>query len=379
MKKIDLQGELLREFHDPRHGIVGANVLDLTNDAIAVSFNADMPLVMASVTKIFTIGALLEKFGPSGTVATELRARSVPDSDGVLDDDLYVVGGGDPTLGSEEFVRSAFRGAGTTADQIAEVAVRSGISAIRGSVIGDRTPFSEEKGLSSLALPLTYEQTRDKNPAFAAAHHISAALAAHGVEVASPAGAGRPDAGTRLLGSRASPPLISMLTKAGHDSDNRVTETLAQAMLAESVEPPDVGGAIAAIRAHAAEYGATIDIVNASGLSRANLASPETITRYLAALSESEIVSDLIRTLPRAGHDGTLRDRMRNTAAAERVWAKTGTLLRAGRPVLDALAGFAFGPQRSVAFSLVLQGADSRYAAKSSIDRMTDAIARFCN
>ncbi len=41
-------------------------------------------------------------------------------------------------------------------------------------------------------------------------------------------------------------------------------------------------------------------------------------------------------TLPVAGEDGTLAERMKNTSAAGRIWAKTGTLEHA-----NALAGYA--------------------------------------
>lgn len=59
--------------------------------------------------------------------------------------------------------------------------------------------------------------------------------------------------------------------------------------------------------------------------------------------------------------------------------AKTGTLKRYRKPLQDSLAGYVFGRSKRVAFSIVREQAESRFASRSSIDRMTDAIAHHCH
>jgi D-alanyl-D-alanine carboxypeptidase/D-alanyl-D-alanine-endopeptidase (penicillin-binding protein 4) len=63
-----------------------------------------------------------------------------------------------------------------------------------------------------------------------------------------------------------------------------------------------------------------------SGLSRKNLVTPRAVVqllRYAATQPWGELYRS---TLPVAGEDGTLSDRMKNTPAAARVFAKTGTI-----------------------------------------------------
>ena len=73
-----------------------------------------------------------------------------------------------------------------------------------------------------------------------------------------------------------------------------------------------------------------------SGLSRKDLVTPRAVVqllRYAAAQPWGELYRT---TLPIAGEDGTLSDRMKNTPAAARIFAKTGTIGHG-----NALSGYA--------------------------------------
>ena len=77
-------------------------------------------------------------------------------------------------------------------------------------------------------------------------------------------------------------------------------------------------------------------MTDASGLSRKDMVTPQsevTLLRWVALQPWSEIFRS---SLPIAGEDGTLMDRMKNTPAAGHVWAKTGSLSH-----VDSLAGYA--------------------------------------
>ncbi|MBZ5644385.1 MAG: D-alanyl-D-alanine carboxypeptidase/D-alanyl-D-alanine-endopeptidase, partial [Acidobacteriia bacterium] len=69
-----------------------------------------------------------------------------------------------------------------------------------------------------------------------------------------------------------------------------------------------------------------VSLSDGSGLSRKDLATPRALVQILR-YAASQPWSELYRaSLPEAGEDGTLADRMKNTPAAGRIFAKTGTI-----------------------------------------------------
>ena len=63
-----------------------------------------------------------------------------------------------------------------------------------------------------------------------------------------------------------------------------------------------------------------------SGLSRDDLVTPRAIVQLLLYVSQQPWGVDYISTFPIAGVDGTLENRMKDTAASGRILAKTGSL-----------------------------------------------------
>jgi D-alanyl-D-alanine carboxypeptidase/D-alanyl-D-alanine-endopeptidase (penicillin-binding protein 4) len=79
-----------------------------------------------------------------------------------------------------------------------------------------------------------------------------------------------------------------------------------------------------------------VALSDGSGLSRKDLVTPRAVVQLLR-YAETQPWGELYRsTLPVAGEDGTLSDRMKNTPAAARVYAKTGTIGHG-----NALSGYA--------------------------------------
>jgi D-alanyl-D-alanine carboxypeptidase/D-alanyl-D-alanine-endopeptidase (penicillin-binding protein 4) len=82
-----------------------------------------------------------------------------------------------------------------------------------------------------------------------------------------------------------------------------------------------------------------VRLVDGSGLSLLDRMTAGALATLLTAMwNDDEIRLELLTSLPLAGRTGTLHDRMRNTAAAGVVRAKTGTTSNA-----SALSGFAGG------------------------------------
>jgi len=75
---------------------------------------------------------------------------------------------------------------------------------------------------------------------------------------------------------------------------------------------------------------------DASGLSRHDLVTPQAIVRLLAFAQKQPWFGFYYASLPVAGVDGTLEDRMKNTLAAGRIHAKTGSVEH-----VRTLSGFA--------------------------------------
>jgi D-alanyl-D-alanine carboxypeptidase/D-alanyl-D-alanine-endopeptidase (penicillin-binding protein 4) len=73
-----------------------------------------------------------------------------------------------------------------------------------------------------------------------------------------------------------------------------------------------------------------------SGLSESNLATPRAVVQLLTFLARQPYAAALRGAMPVAGEDGTLSDRMVNTAAAGKIQAKTGTL-----GSINTLSGYA--------------------------------------
>lgn len=79
-----------------------------------------------------------------------------------------------------------------------------------------------------------------------------------------------------------------------------------------------------------------VDLEDGAGLSRRNLVTANAIVRLLVGLADDPRHLAFRQSLPEAGIDGTLAGRMRNSAAASHVFAKTGSL-----SMTWSLAGYA--------------------------------------
>jgi serine-type D-Ala-D-Ala carboxypeptidase/endopeptidase (penicillin-binding protein 4) len=108
--------------------------------------------------------------------------------------------------------------------------------------------------------------------------------------------------------------------------------------------------------------------VDGSGLSRYNLATADALATVLRHVYGDERLRDtFIATLPRAGVDGTLGDRMKGTPAADNVRAKTGSFSNA-----RAVAGYVRTADGEPLEVVVI--ANNYGAPPSVIDNATDAI-----
>src|SRR6266516_466090 len=116
----------------------GAIVRDETADQRLFAWNQGTPRVLASNTKLFTLGATLAKRGPDATIATRAMAAHALKPNGIVKGNLYFVGGGDPAFGSQSYVDPHY-GGGATVERLARRLYEAGLRAVRGHVVGDES------------------------------------------------------------------------------------------------------------------------------------------------------------------------------------------------------------------------------------------------
>jgi len=121
-----------------RGGTWGVVVTSVTRGDTLFSTNPDVLLKPASIMKMMTTGLALERFGPEHTFATTVL-REVPVTAGILNGNLYLRGGGDPTLSTR------FWQGESPMDALAQQIKATGIQRVNGDVVADESAFETER------------------------------------------------------------------------------------------------------------------------------------------------------------------------------------------------------------------------------------------
>ena len=132
---VDL-GNVLRA--STRGGTWGVLVASVTRGDTLFSINADVLLKPASTMKMMTTGLALERLGPEHTFETTVL-RDRPISNGTIDGNLYLRGGGDPSL-SLRFWQGE-----SPMDALARQIAAAGVRRVRGAVVADESAFEAER------------------------------------------------------------------------------------------------------------------------------------------------------------------------------------------------------------------------------------------
>jgi D-alanyl-D-alanine carboxypeptidase/D-alanyl-D-alanine-endopeptidase (penicillin-binding protein 4) len=354
----------------------GALAVDLDTGETIYRLRADTPRMPASVEKLYTSATALERFGPSGRLDTTVYAETPPDADGVVEDDLFLRGSGDPNLDVIDL--------GKLAQQVED----AGITAITGRVIGDEFAWDTRRGVPSSGFALTsdvgvlsalianrgrtgkrapYWQAR---PAKFSANGFAKQLRHLGIDIPAATRRGRTPDDAEPIAAWRSASMRSLVRQMNPPSDNFIAEMLIKAIAVADGELGTTSGGAAAIEETLGkEFDIQPTIIDGSGLSRSDRTSPRQVVTMLQALADEPSFE---RSLAVAGRTGTIHDRMRGTPAQDRCRAKTGTL----RDV-SALAGYCTTVSgERVAFAFLMNYVNV-YGARRLQDRMTGALARY--
>ncbi|WCO67045.1 D-alanyl-D-alanine carboxypeptidase/D-alanyl-D-alanine-endopeptidase [Iamia majanohamensis] len=348
-----------------------------------LAHHADERLLPASNQKLLTAAGVLEALPLATTLRTQVVATRAPDpATGVVDGDLVLVAGGDPTLSLD----------GDHSLASLAAAVRdAGVTEVRGALVVDESRYGTARSApgwqdwhiptyTGPLSPLVVDDNRGRaDPAFLAepalehAEDLRDRLAAVGVAVAGPVRAGPAPAGATPVAGLDSAPLGELLDRMLLRSDNEVAESLTREAGALLTGDGSTPGGTAALAEVLEGTCAPLDPGgwgDGSGMSRADQRSPRELRRLLQHARTRPWWDELRSRLPVAARSGTLSGRFHGTAAEGRVAAKTGTII--GGASLTGVVDTAGG--RTAFFSVLVEG-DGAAPAMDALDELLVTVA----
>ncbi|MCC7195548.1 MAG: D-alanyl-D-alanine carboxypeptidase/D-alanyl-D-alanine-endopeptidase [Gemmatimonadaceae bacterium] len=374
----------------------GILIVDPAASDTLYSRNAGKLFMPASNQKLLTGATALAQLGASYRFTT--RFASTGPMDSVMRGDLVVFGTGDPTFSDTlqgGDYRNAFR---AMADSIAT----RGIRRIAGALVRGGPAFTDAQcgygwELDDLDEPYAacvdelfvnegYQRVRrvrrngdsatvaaairDPRGAFFSA--LSEALAERGIAVAGGTDTLRvvADSGLAPVFTLRSVELPAILARMLKPSQNQVAELLFKTLGRERTGVGTADSARRVVERQLVAWGADtagFAVRDGSGMSRHDYVTPETIIRVLDEMRRAPTFPLWYAAMPVAGVDGTLENRMRGTAAAGNVRAKTGTVDKA-----RSLSGYVTAADgRMLEFSFLC---NNFTVPNREVERVQDAI-----
>jgi D-alanyl-D-alanine carboxypeptidase/D-alanyl-D-alanine-endopeptidase (penicillin-binding protein 4) len=371
---------------------------------VVASKNPTTAVVPASTMKIVTAAVAEAVLGPFDVYTT--RVTGSVDADGTIKGDLYLVGGGDPVLTTDEWPNSGVQTYPpintTRLEALADAVVAKGVKKIVGDVVGDGSRYDDEwfapswtdqvKGVE--AGPYDALLVNDSratatqlalNPAEGAAKVFLDLLTSRGVQIVGKAASGQ-SADSNEIATVNSQPMSKVLEEMLTTSDNNTAEMVLKeiGLQTSGIGSRDAGAK--AVESTLRSWGVPMDgvlLADGSGLSHDDRL---TCAALVAVLQHGNPIDAVGSGLPIAGKTGTLAGSFTGTALVDRLHAKTGTLGASGTeaaassgrgvvtssttpgeappPEVKALAGYVLPVQdggSTITFALVLNG-----------DRVTD-------
>ncbi len=356
---------------------IGIKVVAVETGEVVYAKNAQKLHHPASTTKLFTAATALAKLGSDYQFETTLYIDMATDAQMV--ENVYLKGSADPVLQSEDIVK------------LCDALVQSGITSIEGDIVIDETYLDtvrEGPGwmwddkllrISALSIRSIEPDTSMESRAIACGHLLKTTLMQKGINVVGQVVSGKVPSDARSVATHLSPPLADIIKLMNKPSDNWIAEFLFKTIGAEVKGEP---GTWKKGREAVTEFLGEImgeppahRFVDGSGLSRYNLLNTELLTKLLVYMYHNfELMPEYMASLPIAGVDGTLKNRMQGMYAEKTLRAKTGTLSG-----VSALAGYTKTAEGEVfAFGILISHyVGSATSARGIQDKIGNYLARF--
>lgn len=361
----------------------------------------DESLIPASTQKILVAAAALAALGPDFRYETKVLSDGAP-RDGVVGT-LWLVGSGDPTLATPEYIqwladRPRFQlHQATPLTALADGLKAAGITAVSGGIVGDDSRYdririvpswkanyvidNEAGPLGALLVNSGFTvfnpppERRADDPAAHAASELARLATAAGITVTGPArsGTASPPEGTTTVATVRSAPLSDIVAGMLRESDNTVAELLVKELgVAKRRDGSTPAGTQAVTDAltDAKLPTAGLRLGDGSGLEVTNQSSCALLAAALR-IADRGGAPELSPLLAVAGRSGTLSLRLAGTPLEGKLRAKTGSLNG-----VSGLAGYLDG-RRSLSFAFMANGPLSESAGRLLQDRLVALLAGY--
>lgn len=344
---------------------VGLQIYDLTADSVLFQYNERQCMRPASTMKMINAVASLDCLGGSYQFKTRLRYTGAIDSC-VLRGNLYCVGGMDPRFAKDDL--RAF----------VENIKRMGIDTIRGNIVGDITMKDADllgegwcwDDKNPILTPLLYS---GKNSFMS---HFCQELQKSNIILVGDTVYGECPQQSKEICIRTHS-IDQILMRMMKNSDNLYAECMFYQLAANTGEKKasakigrrEINRLITKLGYRPSDY----YIADGSGLSLYNYVSPELEVAFLKyAYHNQELFNHLLPSMPVAGVDGTLENRMKKGLAHGNVKAKTGTVTG-----VSALAGYCTAANgHQLCFSIINMGIRKAAVGRIFQDRVCEVMCQ---
>lgn len=369
---------LLAQEADRNYYNTGMSIYDLTTDSLIFAYNQHKMMRPASTQKVLTAIAALDLLGADHQYATTLYAKGTV-ADGQLTGDVYVVGDFDPMLTSQHLKQMATQVKASGISRIngrllADVSMKDTLCLGNGWCWDDDQPFLTPLSLSGKAYECSNFKINRYDPATNFMTALAAEFKAEGISIG---GIGTATYRADQNGTRVctiTHTLREILTPMMKDSDNLMAESMFFQLGAEKKR--EAGWKDCASQVESVITGAGMSanwaiVADGCGLSLYNYITPglqAAMLRY--AYHNPSIFEPLYHSMPIAGVDGTLANRMKNTPAQNNVHAKTGSVTG-----VSTLTGYLSASNgHLIAFSIMCNGQKRAAEAREFQDRICAAM-----
>jgi len=343
-------------------------------------YNHDSKMIPASITKMVTAGAALNKLGTGYQFKTVVYTDDNNLSDGIINGNVYIKGFGDPDFSTSDI------------ESLAKQISAFNISSITGNIIYDESFLDDD--YNSLAgyyqsdtdpkyWPYITALSLDKNkgntdPAALCGNILSEEIKDLNITFDGIVISGiTPKAAKEI--SRVTRSISSVLSYMNKVSDNQSAITVFKVLGAEVKGTP---GTLEKGVEVVIEFLTTIgvdrkgfEILEGSGLTRYNYVTGPMYMQLMKYFYDDVKNFDVFyQSLAVSGVDGTLKTRMKGTEAEKNVHAKTGTL-----NYVSSLAGYAVSRDNElIMFYIVMNG----FREKSDVyrkkqDKICELLCKF--
>ena len=318
---------------------VAVMIVDLHNDSVLESFNATKSMIPASVMKAVTIGSLIGSTGIDYRYST--RVYMCGDVvNGVLNGNLLIVGGGDPSLNAQSGPQS-----GDIVEECVNALKKEGINQIKGDIKVNQSIFPAPSvhptwakedlkyGYGAGCFGINFENNcyikgsqsySMANPAVTMIRRIKEACGNAGIAID---GITLNDSNSRkLIVDHSSATIDEIMRHCMRVSDNLYAESMLRTLAMVEGQSATTANGVELEnkmwRGKNLSFNG-VNIVDGSGLSRTNRMTATFLTDVLKEMSGNV---DYVSFFPLAGQEGTLKSFLKDTELDSYIALKTGSM-----------------------------------------------------